>query len=256
MANRKFLAVANWKMNFSLDEALSFAKSFHVQKVLTDTTKVVICAPFPYLYTLHQTLDNISIGSQDVSRFESGAYTGDVSAFMLHSVGVSYAIVGHSERREYFNEQGQVLIDKITRLHKYHITPIFCVGECIATREKDEHFSFVTNQLDVVSKPFTAEQVAKWVIAYEPVWAIGTGKTASPQQAEDMHAHIRSYFETKYDKGVADNLSILYGGSVKPENAKELFSCQNIDGGLMGGASLQADAFAHIVEGLHLAKKI
>ena len=213
---------------------------------------VIFAVPFPYLLMTRSEVEeerNYSVAAQNCYHKKNGAYTGEVSAEMLHSIGISYCIVGHSERREYFGETNSILADKINLCLEYFITPIFCCGESLAIRERGDEKQFVEAQLQESLFHLSADELKKIVIAYEPIWAIGAGKTATTGQAQEMHAHIRSILSQQYGQA-ADELSILYGGSVKANNAGELFSCPDVDGGLVGGASLVAPDFIKIMEGL------
>jgi triosephosphate isomerase len=192
----------------------------------------------------------IFVSAQNCSEHESGAYTGEVSASMLKSLGIPYVVLGHSERRQYFGENGKLLAKKIDITQKHGLTPIFCCGEPLEVREKGEHEKLVTQQIEESLFHLDATALQKVVIAYEPVWAIGTGKTASAQQAQDMHLVIRKHLASKYGQNVADSITILYGGSVSAANAKELFACPDVDGGLVGGASLKSREFTEIVKSM------
>jgi triosephosphate isomerase len=189
------------------------------------------------------------VGAQNCSEHESGAYTGEVSAPMLKSMNIPYVIVGHSERRQYFGEDGKLLAKKVDIALKHGLTPIFCCGEPLEVREKNEHEKLVKQQVEESLFHLDAASLQKVVIAYEPVWAIGTGKTATAQQAQDMHAVIRKHLATKFEQPVADKIQILYGGSVNAANAKELFACPDVDGGLVGGASLKSREFTEVIKG-------
>jgi triosephosphate isomerase len=206
-----------------------------------------VCAPFPYLAQVQQALrgGNIALGAQDLCQFESGAYTGGVSAGMLADVGCRYVLVGHSERRGVFGESDEVVALKFAAAMKHRLTPILCVGETLAEREANVTEAVVTRQLDAVIRQCGAAALAGCVVAYEPVWAIGTGRTASPEQAQAVHAHIRAQIGAA-DRALARDLQILYGGSVKAGNAAELFAMPDVDGGLIGGASLVAEEFGAI----------
>jgi triosephosphate isomerase len=193
---------------------------------------------------------NVFIAAQNCYSKKSGAFTGEISVEMLQSLNIKFVVVGHSERREYFNESNQLLADKVNICLSYDITPIFCCGEALSVREADTQNEFVGKQLDESLFHLSADEIKKVVIAYEPIWAIGTGKTATSAQAQEMHAFIRSALAKKYDASTADEISILYGGSVKANNAMELFSRPDVDGGLVGGASLIADEFAAIINAL------
>ena len=215
---------------------------------LDRNTELVICPPFPYLEMASEYGDEsyFAVGAQDVSEQDSGAYTGEVSAAMLESLELTYCIVGHSERRAYHHETDEIVARKVDQLLKYNLRPIVCCGEVLQEREEGRQFDVVKKQITDGLFHLSAEQFANIVIAYEPVWAIGTGKTATPEQAQEIHAFIRGLIAEKYGKDVADETSILYGGSCKPSNAKELFANPDVDGGLIGGASLKADDFIAI----------
>ena len=221
-----------------------------VDKNGANGVEVVICPPFPYLELATDITENdkVFIGAQNVSNQESGAYTGEISAMMLKSIEVKYCIVGHSERRKYFNESNQFLSEKVDICLKHDIIPIFCCGEVLEERESENHFDVVKTQLTDSLFHLEPKDFKKVVIAYEPVWAIGTGVTATSGQAQEMHAFIRSIIEEKYNKALANDITILYGGSCNPKNAKELFANSDVDGGLIGGASLNADDFYKIVD--------
>lgn len=237
-------------MNKTLEEAISLVDAVLLNAQNNLSTKIFI-PPFPFLTTVAskiQSRNDFFLGAQNCSNQNSGAFTGEVSAAMLASVGCSYVLVGHSERRQYFNETSSILAEKIKQALANNLKPIFCFGETLAERKSNTHFEVVKKQLDEVLDTVNENEFKSFVLAYEPVWAIGTGETASPQQAQEMHAFIRSSISTKYSKTIAENTSILYGGSCNPQNASELFACQDIDGGLIGGASLKADDFCKIIE--------
>lgn len=248
------IAAANWKMNLTWTEGEQLIDSIiQGDHHITAAQKVLLAVPFPYLV---QTLDKLKgkmgfeVAAQNCHVQEAGAYTGEVSAAMLESIGVRYCIIGHSERRAYQAESNEELAAKMKGCFAHGITPIFCCGEPLAIREKETQNEFVKNQLEgslFVLDPVLAVQV---IIAYEPIWAIGTGRTASSEQAQEMHAHLRALLIEKYGKEPAANMSILYGGSVKAANAKELFTCPDVDGGLVGGASLIATEFNAIIQAL------
>lgn len=209
----------------------------------------IVCPPYTSLMTVQQLLKGTSIklGAQDVSLFDSGAYTGEISLSMLKSVGCEYIIVGHSERRQYHAETNEIINQKAKKVLAGRVTPIICVGETLEEREKNITSQVLTTQVKGVLAGLTATEVEKSIIAYEPVWAIGTGKTASKEQAEEVHLMIRTLISQLYSQATADKVIIQYGGSVKPDNAKELLSQPNIDGALVGGACLKADSFAAII---------
>ena len=246
---KKFLIAGNWKMNKLTSEAVEFGKAIKA-KNLSNAEEVAILAPFTQLTELGKALDGsgIGFGAQNVHFKESGAYTGEISIPMLQEIGVDYCIVGHSERREYFGETDETCNLKLKALLASGITPILCVGESLEIREAKGEQSFVAGQVIADFKEIPEADVAKVVIAYEPIWAIGTGKTATPDQAEEMCALIRGVIAGMYSNEVADSMLILYGGSMKPGNAAELLAKKDINGGLIGGASLKLDDFCAIAE--------
>jgi len=246
---KKFLIAGNWKMNKTIAEAKEFAEAIKA-KNLPNEKDVCICAPFTTLAALGDALkgSEIGFGAQNVHFEQSGAFTGEISVSMLQEIGVGYCVVGHSERREYFAETDKTVNLKLKALLEAGITPILCVGETLEIREQGSEQTFVAGQVVEDFEGIPAADAAKIVIAYEPIWAIGTGKTATPDQAEDMCAFIRGVISGIYDNGTGDSMLILYGGSMKPSNAKELLEKPDINGGLIGGASLKADDFAAIAE--------
>lgn len=249
MSRQKIIA-GNWKMNLTLEEAKHIASSVTLKISEFDDTKVVFFSPFPYLSEVKAICNiqkNAFIGAQNCYTQASGAYTGEVSAKMLASVGCNYVLVGHSERRLYFKETDAELVLKIKEALQSDITPVFCIGETLVDRKSGNQFNIVALQLKNVLTHFTIEEFSKMVLAYEPVWAIGTGETATPIQAQEMHAYIRATIADIYDSGIANQVSILYGGSCNSQNAQELFRCPDVDGGLIGGASLNADDFMKII---------
>ena len=251
---RQKIVAGNWKMNKTLEEANILASEITgmVADEVKGDVKVIFCVPFPYLLPIKNQLGNnarISVGAQNCSEHESGAYTGETSAAMLKSLGVPYVILGHSERRQYFGEDAALLAKKTDIALKHGLTPIFCCGEPLEERESNGHEALVKKQVEESLFHLDADTIKKIIIAYEPVWAIGTGKTASAQQAQDMHAVIRKHLASKYGQAVADSIAILYGGSVNAANAKELFACPDVDGGLVGGASLKSREFAEVIKG-------
>jgi triosephosphate isomerase (TIM) len=251
---RKQIAAANWKMNLSFQQAEQLVNDLlATPHSLKEHQLAVFGVPFPYLTMVVQKLKGharTGVAAQNCSQHKAGAYTGETSAEMLTSVGVEYVILGHSERREYFNESNQLLADKLNISLSYGLTPIFCCGEPLSIREAETQNSYVETQLRESLFQLRAEELQKIVIAYEPIWAIGTGKTATADQAQDMHAHLRSVLAVQYGVEVANRISILYGGSVKGSNAAEIFGKPDVDGGLVGGASLKADEFIQIINGL------
>jgi len=250
---RQKIVAGNWKMNKTFEEATALASE--VVAMVADEVKgnarVILCVPFPYLVPLSNLLgqgSRISVAAQNCSDHESGAFTGEVSASMLKSINVPAVILGHSERRQYFGEDGKLLARKTDAALKHGLMPIFCCGEPLEVRESNGHEALIKKQVEESLFHLDNTAIEKVVIAYEPVWAIGTGKTASSQQAQDMHAVIRQHLGSKYGKATADAISILYGGSVNAANARELFGCPDVDGGLVGGASLKSREFTEIVK--------
>ncbi|TAF75537.1 MAG: triose-phosphate isomerase [Bacteroidetes bacterium] len=249
---RKKIVAGNWKMNKTLEAGVQLATEVVniAESELNNGATVVLCTPAIHLSAVAGVLKSgkkVSLGAQNIYQKESGAFTGEISAEMVKSVGAGYVILGHSERREYFSETNAQLAEKVNLALKYNLTPIFCCGETLAQREAGIHIDFVKSQLSESLFHLSPEDYAKVVIAYEPIWAIGTGVTATSQQAQDMHKELRTHLASKYGK-VGENTSILYGGSAKPSNAKELFSQPDIDGGLIGGASLVARDFIDIAK--------
>ncbi|MGN6394613.1 MAG: triose-phosphate isomerase [Mucilaginibacter sp.] len=250
---RKKIVAGNWKMNLDYNEGLSlFSEIINMFKdEATGKQQAVICSPFIHLHSLVQLAKgyhNVSVGAQNAHQNESGAYTGEVSAKMIKSVGAEYVILGHSERRQYFGETNELLAKKTDTALKNDLTPIFCIGETLQEREANQHFDVIKSQLVEGIFHLDEAQFSKLVIAYEPVWAIGTGVTATSEQAQEIHAFIRKEIAAKYNQQVADNTTILYGGSCNPKNAPELFAQADIDGGLIGGASLKSRDFIDIVK--------
>ncbi|OEK02946.1 triose-phosphate isomerase [Roseivirga sp. 4D4] len=250
---RKKIIAGNWKMNKSLEDGLALASevtNMAADEVPSEVT-MIMCTPAIHLSAVSgivKDVANVSVGAQNMSEHESGAYTGDLSAEMVISAGASFVIIGHSERREYHFETNQQLADRVKLALNKGITPIFCCGESLETREANEHVGFVNNQLKESLFELSAEEMKKVVIAYEPIWAIGTGVTASSAQAQEMHLSIRESLAGQFGQEVADDISILYGGSMKPANAQELLAQPDVDGGLIGGASLKARDFVDIAK--------
>lgn len=234
------------KTFFEAEELVGFLAS--ELEGITLKCDVVVCPPALYLEMATDYAEEsvLSVGAQNVSDQDSGAYTGEISALMLQSIDVEYCIVGHSERRKYFHEKEAVLAKKVDQLLEHNINPIYCCGEVIEEREKNTHFDVVRQQLEGGLFHLTEDEFSNVVIAYEPVWAIGTGLTASPEQAQEMHAYIRNLVADAYNREIAEETTILYGGSCKAENAEILFSQKDVDGGLIGGASLKKDDFIKI----------
>ena len=252
----KNIIVANWKMNN--DEYSSKKLTYEFLKLLAyknnpKTTKI-LCVPFPFIKTINNMCDvrlSVFVGAQNCSGFSKGSHTGEVSALMLKSIGVSYAIVGHSERRENFNESNIEILDKINLLIENDITPIFCCGEPISIRSNNHHLDYVVNQLEETIFKLNKKNFNNLIIAYEPIWAIGTGKTAKLEDIKEVHDIIRKKIKSKYGTSVSNSISVLYGGSVTPNNAKKIFDLVNVDGGLIGGASLVAQDFIDIVNSVN-----
>jgi triosephosphate isomerase (TIM) len=251
---RKQIAAANWKMNLTWPQGQALLNDLLAQAhQLGDGREVVFGVPFPYLQAVKAQLANrpgFLVAAQNCYHHKSGAYTGEVSAEMLQSIGVDYVIIGHSERREYFGESNAVLADKVNLCLANGLRPIFCCGEPLSVREANGQNELVAQQLRESLYHLSAAQITGFAIAYEPIWAIGTGKTATSEQAQEMHAHIRAMLAAQYGATVADSISILYGGSVKAGNAAELFGQPDVDGGLVGGASLVASEFTAIIQAL------
>ena len=248
---RKNIVAGNWKMNTTLQEGIELAKAVNeALKTRTANCDVVIGVPFTHLASVNAVIDTDKLGlsAENCADKASGAYTGEVSAAMVASTGAKYVILGHSERRQYYHETAEILKDKVNLALADNLTPIFCIGEVLEERENGTYFDVVKAQIEGSLFELSAEDFGKIVLAYEPVWAIGTGKTATADQAEEIHAFIRKTIAAKYGEEVAENTSILYGGSCKPSNAKELFAKPNVDGGLIGGAALQAESFMGIVD--------
>jgi triosephosphate isomerase (TIM) len=250
------IAAANWKMNLTLAQANDLIDDMMAREyVLNYHRQVIVAVPFPYLLPVKQKLSraNIFVAAQNCAAKTNGAFTGEVSAEMLKSMDVTYVIIGHSERREYYNESNSLLAEKVNRALESGINPIFCCGEPLNIREAATQNAYVELQLKESLFHLSAEKMKKFIIAYEPIWAIGTGRTATSEQAQQMHAHIRSVISQKYGNDIAASVSILYGGSVKANNAAEIFGNPDVDGGLVGGASLNAAEFAAIIESLKKA---
>ena len=245
---RKKVIAGNWKMNMLPDEAIRFISELEPLVEKTEN-EVVLCVPYTDLFYALLTAQNtnIKIGAQNMHWEETGAYTGEVSGKMLKAIGVEYVIIGHSERRQYFAETDETVNKKIKSAFKYGLKPIVCVGETLEQREEGKAKEIVTDQIEKDLAGLTDEQVASTIIAYEPIWAIGTGKTATSEDANEMTKTIREKISNIYGQNIADRVIIQYGGSVKSSNAKELFSMSDIDGGLVGGASLKVEEFSKIV---------
>jgi triosephosphate isomerase len=245
---RQKIVAGNWKMNTLLSEGMELASSVNTLAThKTSNAIVVIAPPFTHLADVKKVLSVVKLSAQNCASEESGAYTGEVSASMIKSLGADYIIIGHSERRAYYHEDNATLAKKVNLTLSKGLKPIFCIGEVLPERNANKHFDVVKSQLTEGVFHLNHSEFANVVIAYEPVWAIGTGVTASPEQAQEMHKFIRSEISKKYGAQIADNTTILYGGSCKGSNAKELFANPDVDGGLIGGASLKAEEFLQIV---------
>jgi triosephosphate isomerase len=249
---RNKLVAGNWKMNTSLHEALELAGALAEGITGAESAQIIVCPPFPWLVSVKAVLGQtgISVGAQNCSDQEKGAFTGEVAANMLRSAGCDYVILGHSERRSIYNEQDAVIAAKVNVAISKGLTAILCVGETLEERNSGQLEDVIRRQL---SQGVSAIQTSDWnklVIAYEPVWAIGTGKTASTAQAQEIHAFIRGLIAQKYSDAIAQEITIQYGGSVKPENAAELFAAADIDGALVGGAALQSRSFVDIIKAM------
>lgn len=250
---RKKLIAGNWKMNLDWNEAMTlFSNILEREKTTPVEADIAVFPPSLYLRHFFELIQDqnstIKIGNQDCSAHNAGAYTGELAASMIGSVGADYCLVGHSERRQYHRESNDILSEKVERLLENGVKPVFCCGESLDERENENQSFVIDNQLDGTIFELPAEQFSKVTIAYEPVWAIGTGKTASPEQAQEMHAFIRGLIQSKYGEAVSSSTRILYGGSMKPNNADKLLSQPDVDGGLIGGASLKAEDFWAIAE--------
>ncbi len=237
-------------MNLNYSEAKALLSDLNTKcNLVSEDVQLIIAPPTLYLSEFSSAKSaTISLSGQNCSEYDNGAYTGEVSASMLSSIGANYCLVGHSERRLYFKESNEQLKTKVIRLLENGITPIFCFGEVLEERESNQYFDIVRQQIEEVLFHLEASLFSKIVLAYEPVWAIGTGKTASPEQAQEIHSFVRKIIAEKYGVEVAESISILYGGSCKPSNAKELFKQPDIDGGLIGGAALKAETFIPIAQ--------
>lgn len=251
---RKKIVAGNWKMNKDFAEAKSLMNQLLEYKKNTTThCEVYIAPPSIYLTTAREIFAGKEVGvfGQDMSEHAAGAYTGEISVGMYQSIGADGSIIAHSERRQYHGESDSHANRKVKALLDAGLTPIYCNGETLEQRKNGQHFEVIKNQTQVALFTLTADEIKKVVIAYEPVWAIGTGETATPDQAQEIHSFIRGLIAEKYGKEVADEVSILYGGSVKPDNAKEIFSKPDVDGGLIGGAALKIEDFSKIIEGFN-----
>lgn len=245
---RKKIVAGNWKMNTLLKDGMELAKAVEqLEKEKSSDVLVIIAPPYTHLSRVNDLIDSVKLSAQNCASEESGAYTGEVSPDMLVSAGVEYVIIGHSERRSYYGEDNELLNKKTKLALSKGLKPIFCCGEVLEEREGGELYNIIREQVKVGLAGLTKEDISKVVIAYEPVWAIGTGVVATPDQAQEMHKFIRDLLVELFDEEVAGNMTILYGGSCKPSNASELFANPDVDGGLIGGAALKAEDFLAIV---------
>jgi triosephosphate isomerase len=249
---RANIVAGNWKMNKNISESVQLAGEIvtAVDELELSNTRVIVTPTFVNLGGVLETTQDsvVEVAAQNMHQAKSGAFTGEISAEMLTSLGIKTVILGHSERREYFGETDALLAEKVDAALENNLEVIFCFGEVLEDRKTGDHFDVVKSQIENALFHLTSKQWSSIILAYEPVWAIGTGETASPEQAQEMHAFIREIVGDKYDNELAENVSILYGGSVKPSNAAEIFSKKDVDGGLIGGASLNADDFVSLVK--------
>ncbi len=246
---RKKIIAGNWKMNSDIDFGVDFLQKI-TQIQPPSGVEVILGVPFISIYELSKVSDFVSIAAQNCHQKESGAFTGEISVNMLKSAGASHVILGHSERRQYFNEFDELILEKMSIALKAGLKVIYCCGEPLDQREAETHEAFVKSQLSDSILKLSEDQMKQVVIAYEPIWAIGTGKTASSSQAQDMHAFIRHLVKEEFGQSVGEELTILYGGSVKPANSEELFAQPDVDGGLVGGASLKTESFQQIIQSM------
>ena len=247
---RRFLIAGNWKMNCGPYDAAELLEGLKAKKAeVSENVDVLVCPPFVSIGMavnyLHDT--DIQVGAQNLHFEENGAFTGEISGSMIAESGCNYVIIGHSERRQYFGETDTTVNKRTHKALEHKLAPIVCVGESLDQRKSDKHYELVKNQVTAALFNISEEDLLDVVIAYEPIWAIGTGETASPEQAQEMHEHIRKIIAELYSQDAADQVNILYGGSMKPANAHELLSQPDVDGGLIGGASLDADSFSEII---------
>ncbi|MGM0565723.1 MAG: triose-phosphate isomerase [Bacteroidota bacterium] len=251
---RKKIIAGNWKMNTTFQEADALVEDIAqgLNNVNLEGKEVVLCPPFLYAEMVGDYAEEYPfyVGVQNVSEYKQGAYTGEISARMIQSMNIPYVIIGHSERRSYFHESDDILASKVDRALYHNLTPVFCCGESLDVRKDGSHFDVVKTQVEEGLFHLSKDEIEQVVIAYEPVWAIGTGETATNEQAQEMHAFIRKLLAAKYNDEIADEIPILYGGSVKPDNAEGLFAEPDVDGGLVGGASLKAQDFLAIIKAM------
>ena len=245
---RKKIVAGNWKMNTLLKEGMELARAVEkLEKEKKSDAIVIVAPPYTHLSKVKELINGVKLSAQDCASEASGAYTGEVSPAMLVSSGVEYVIIGHSERRSYYHEDNELVNKKVRLALSEGLKPIFCCGEVLEERGSGKFFDVVRAQIEIGLKGLTGPEISQVVIAYEPVWAIGTGEVATPDQAQEMHKFIRDLLVELFDDGIAENMTILYGGSCKPSNAQELFANPDVDGGLIGGASLKAEDFLAIV---------
>jgi len=246
---RKKIVAGNWKMNNTLNDTINLINDLK-QNIVSSDVKVMIAPSFPFLKTAVDQLKdlNIEVIAQNINDNKSGAFTGEVSIDMLKSIGVDSTLIGHSERRAYYYEDDELLLKKINIALEFNMNVIFCFGEELKDRKSNSHFQVVKSQLDNTVMKLNSKSLNKIVLAYEPVWAIGTGETASADQAQEIHEFVRNYISEKFSREIANSVSILYGGSVKPSNAVEIFNKKDVDGGLIGGAALNANDFIEIIK--------
>lgn len=248
---RKRIVAGNWKMNTTPQQGLALAQDVrNLSSGVPNEVELIVAPPFTHITSIVTELNQsrVKVAAQNCSSWEKGAYTGEVAPAMIASSGAVYVIIGHSERREYFGETGEILLNKVKLALQNGLSPIFCCGEKLEERDANRHFQVVENQLAEVLSRISQQEMKNVIVAYEPVWAIGTGRTATPDQAQEMHNFIRKIIEKQHGKEIANGTSILYGGSCKPDNAKEIFAKPDVDGGLIGGASLVASDFIAIAK--------
>jgi len=254
---RKKIVAGNWKMNLEKDDAIKLVQQITNQYddlSLSEKKQMILAPSFVLLDSIKEEVEAysfINIAAQNCSEHNAGAYTGEVSASMLESIGINYCIIGHSERRQYYFENNDVLLKKVRQALQHNIKPIFCCGEPLEIRDFNTYANFIEQQINEVIFQLNEDEFKNIIIAYEPIWAIGTGKTASAAQAQEVHKHIRNLIEQQYNKETANQTTILYGGSVNAQNAADLFSCNDIDGALVGGASLKSNEFIEITKALN-----
>ncbi len=247
---RRKVVAGNWKMNLTIEAGVELVESI-VNGYSNSDVEVILATPYTYLLKMNEitsTNSNIKIAAQNCHHKSNGAYTGEVSASMLSSMKIPYVIIGHSERRSMNGETDTILLEKLEKALNEQLNPIFCCGEPLEIRKNNDQVNYVTKQLEETIFKLSSDQVRQLILAYEPIWAIGTGETASPEQAQEIHAAIRSSLSNQFGEEIANSIPILYGGSVKPENAKAIFANPDVDGGLVGGASLDKGKFIQIIE--------